>query len=58
MGASELTFLIFSVLGGLALFILGMNIMSDGLRTAAGAGLRTVLAKATANRLAAKAASL
>ena len=52
MDASQLFFLIFAVLGGLALFILGMNIMSDGLRVAAGPGLRTMLAKATANRYA------
>ena len=45
-------FLIFAVLGGLALFILGMGIMSDGLRVAAGSGLRTLLSKATANRFA------
>ncbi len=45
-------FLVFQVLGGLALFIFGMGIMSDGLRVAAGAGLRTLLAKATANRFA------
>ena len=52
MDGNQLFFLIFAVLGGLALFILGMGIMSDGLRTAAGAGLRTLLAKATANRFA------
>lgn len=52
MSASVIAFLVFEVLGGLALFILGMNIMSDGLRTAAGAGLRTLLTKATANRFA------
>ena len=52
MAGGSIFFLIFSVLGGLALFILGMGIMSDGLRVAAGAGLRTLLAKATANRFA------
>ncbi len=52
MTPSETFFLIFEVLGGLALFILGMNIMSEGLRTAAGPGLRTMLTKATANRFA------
>ncbi len=40
MDASSLFFLIFTVLGGLALFIFGMNIMSDSLRTVAGSGLR------------------
>ncbi len=52
MDGSQLFFLIFAVLGGLALFILGMSIMSDGLRVAAGPGLRTLLSKATANRFA------
>lgn len=52
MDGSQLFFLIFAVLGGLALFILGMGIMSDGLRVAAGPGLRTLLSKATANRFA------
>ena len=52
MDGNALFFLIFAVLGGLALFILGMGIMSDGLRVAAGAGLRTLLSKATANRFA------
>ena len=52
MDGNALFFLIFAVLGGLALFILGMGIMSDGLRVAAGPGLRTLLSKATANRFA------
>ena len=52
MDGNALFFLIFAVLGGLALFILGMSIMSDGLRVAAGPGLRTLLSKATANRFA------
>jgi phosphate:Na+ symporter len=51
MGAKEIFFLTFAVLGGLALFILGMNIMTDGLRRAAGSSLRTVLARATRSRL-------
>ncbi len=41
----------FSILGGLALFIFGMRLMSDGLRDAAGADLRRILTKATRNRL-------
>ena len=52
MDGNALFFLIFAVLGGLALFILGMGIMSDGLRIAAGPSLRTLLSKATANRFA------
>lgn len=52
MDGQALFFLIFTALGGLALFILGMGIMSDGLRVAAGPGLRTLLSRATANRFA------
>ncbi len=51
MGASELFFLIFAVLGGLALFIYGMNIMTDGLRTVAGQRLRSILSVMTTRRL-------
>jgi phosphate:Na+ symporter len=42
---------IFSVLGGLALFIFGMNIMTDGLKRCAGDGLRRILGWATRNRI-------
>ena len=52
MEGSQIFYLIFAVLGGLALFILGMGIMSDSLRVAAGPGLRTLLSKATSNRFA------
>ncbi len=44
-------FLAFQVLGGLALFIFGMNIMSDGLREAAGQKLRGVLSVMTTRKL-------
>ena len=44
-------FLIFQVLGGLALFIFGMNIMTDGLREAAGQKLRTILSVMTTRKL-------
>lgn len=44
-------FLVFQILGGLALFIAGMNIMTDGLRQTAGRGLRVLLSKATGNRV-------
>ncbi|HUO54291.1 MAG TPA: Na/Pi symporter [Rhodoblastus sp.] len=37
-----------SVLGGIGLFLLGMTIMTDGLRGLAGSSLRTVLGKAAA----------
>ena len=51
MNAGDIILLIFEVLGGLALFIFGMNIMSEGLRRVAGRRLRTILAKATDNPL-------
>ncbi len=51
MTPGALFFLVFEVLGGLALFIFGMNIMSDGLREAAGQKLRTVLSVMTTRKL-------
>ncbi|MDD2239193.1 MAG: Na/Pi symporter [Kiritimatiellae bacterium] len=50
LGPQQLFFLVFQVLGGLGLFIFGMNIMSESLRIVAGNGLRTMLSKATTNR--------
>lgn len=50
MGAKQTVMLVFGLLGGLALFILGMDIMSTGLRRAAGQSLRRVLGQATRNR--------
>lgn len=52
MASGDAAFLIFEVLGGLALFIFGMNVMTGELRTAAGAHLRTFLAKVTSSRMA------
>ncbi len=40
-----------SVLGGIGLFLLGMTVMTDGLKALAGSALRTVLAKAAATPL-------
>src|SRR5215472_6220468 len=40
-----------SVLGGVGLFLLGMTVMTAGLKSLAGSALRTVLAKATATPL-------
>lgn len=37
-----------SIIGGVGLFLLGMTVMTDGLKAAAGSALRTVLAKAAA----------
>ena len=41
---------IFSLLGGLALFLYGMQMMSSGLEAAAGNGLKQILEKLTSNR--------
>ena len=41
---------LFSVLGGLGLFFLGMKLMGDGLELAAGNKLRTLLEKITSNK--------
>lgn len=40
-----------SLLGGLALFLLGMNMMSDGLEKAAGNKMKKILEKLTSNRI-------
>ncbi|MCC5807536.1 MAG: Na/Pi cotransporter family protein [Opitutales bacterium] len=45
-------FLIFTILGGLALFLFGMGIMTDGLRAAAGERLRGIIYRGTGNRVA------
>jgi phosphate:Na+ symporter len=44
------TFLLVNLFGGLALFLLGLEIMSDALRLVAGDRLRSALEKLTANR--------
>ena len=41
---------IFLVLGGLSLFLFGLKMMSDGLKSIAGNRMRTIIGKATANR--------
>ncbi len=41
---------ILNMIGGLCLFLFGMNQMGDGLERAAGSGLRNLLSKLTANR--------
>ncbi|MDD2520940.1 MAG: Na/Pi symporter, partial [Kiritimatiellae bacterium] len=51
IGFKPLFFLVFAVLGGLALFIYGMNIMTDGLREAAGQRLRSILSVMTTRKL-------
>jgi len=39
------------LLGGLALFLFGMDLMTKGLRSVAGEGLKTILARLTRNRV-------
>ncbi|WP_081668207.1 Na/Pi cotransporter family protein [Butyrivibrio sp. MC2013] len=50
MNTTELFELIAGVVGGLALFLYGMNVMSGGLTKAAGGRLESTLAKVTSNR--------
>lgn len=52
MGLQESIFLGFSIIGGVALFLLGMGIMTEGLREAAGERIRAILFGATRNRYA------
>jgi phosphate:Na+ symporter len=40
-----------SVIGGVGLFLLGMTVMTDGLKALADSALRTVLGKAAATPL-------
>ena len=40
-----------SVLGGVGLFLLGMTVMTEGLKALAGSALRTLLSKAAATPL-------
>ena len=42
--------IILGLLGGLALFLYGMQMMSDGLEVAAGERLKLILEKLTSNR--------
>ena len=42
---------IISLLGGLALFLYGMQMMSGGLETAAGDKMKSILEKLTSNRI-------
>ena len=41
---------LFSLLGGVGLFLYGMTVMSSGLRNACGDNLQTILEKATSNK--------
>ena len=42
--------IVVNLIGGLAIFLFGMSVMTDGLKSAAGDGLRKMLAKVTSNR--------
>lgn len=42
---------IIAILGGVGLFLLGMAVMTDGLKALAGSALRTILGKAAATPL-------
>ncbi|MFR4018042.1 MAG: Na/Pi cotransporter family protein, partial [Clostridia bacterium] len=46
---NETVQMIITLLGGLALFIFGMNFMSDGLQRSAGDKMRSILAMLTRN---------
>ncbi|MCK5520986.1 MAG: hypothetical protein KAI81_07725, partial [Candidatus Marinimicrobia bacterium] len=44
-------FLLFGLMGGLALFLYGMEKMSEGMKKSAGAKMRSILAALTNNRV-------
>lgn len=50
MGFQASMFLAFEILGGLALFLFGMQLMTEGLRLAAGDRLRVIIYRGTGNR--------
>jgi len=52
MSGMQLFLTVFGVLGGLAVFVLGMGMMTEGLRRFSGQSLRRVLAAATRSRVA------
>ncbi|MGC1274631.1 MAG: Na/Pi cotransporter family protein [Planctomycetaceae bacterium] len=51
MDAADLMEMLFGLVGGLGLFLLGMKSMSDGMQAVAGAGLRKMIGAVTDNRL-------
>ena len=50
MGFWDMLFVILKLIGGLALFLFGMDLMGDGLKRLAGGKLESILAKLTSNR--------
>ena len=51
MSSLEVFSLVAGLIGGLAMFLYGMNVMSGGLTKAAGGKLESVLATVTGNRI-------
>ena len=51
MGQEILWEMIFGIVGGLGIFLLGMKYMSEGMQAVAGAGLRRMISIATNNRI-------
>ena len=49
--SKELLNMIFGLIGGLGIFLLGMKYMSEGMQAVAGAGLRRMISMATNNRV-------
>jgi len=49
--AVDLKNIIFQIIGGLAIFLLGMKMMSESLQTVAGNRMRSILKKVTSNRV-------
>ncbi|MCD4701578.1 MAG: Na/Pi cotransporter family protein [Candidatus Aegiribacteria sp.] len=49
--AVDLKNIIFQILGGLAIFLLGMKMMSESLQTVAGNKMRSILKRITSNRI-------
>ena len=49
MSLSELFFQVLTLIGGLALFLYGMNVMGDGLTRMSGGRLEKILEKLTSN---------
>lgn len=49
--AIDVTKLIFEVIGGLAIFLLGMRMMSEGLQRVAGNSMKSLLRRMTSNRI-------
>ncbi len=50
MGFWEMLFIVLQLVGGLALFLFGMDLMGDGLKKLAGGKLESILARLTSNK--------